>query len=284
MKIASVLLGLGVIAIALGVSAANAAPTAAATSVASKLQLRGHLQELGESPSLRVFLTADAYDTYHRGLGDADVFPASSSLFMSFDREILALYARGNDTGGRCLQTGSAAAVSGDTIALDLSWQSGTCGAPATAHYPFILLSLARQADDRSSWIASGRQVCATAPGIDASRACAPVTAGASPSPSPSPSASPSPSPSATATATASTIASPTQTESPSPTRTLTPTPTPAPTATRASPSAVAQASAPPGPDGGTDVLTYGLIAVGLIIGAIVIAIALSTRTRVYKV
>ena len=31
---------------------------------------------------------------------------ASSNMFMSFDRDILALYIRGNDSGGRCLRTG----------------------------------------------------------------------------------------------------------------------------------------------------------------------------------
>ena len=81
------------------------APSAAATSIPAKSQLRGHLPELGEKPALRVFQTQATYDAYRASLGDANVFPASSSMFMSFDKDILALYIRGNDAGGRCFAT-----------------------------------------------------------------------------------------------------------------------------------------------------------------------------------
>src|SRR5216683_8450034 len=88
----------------------------AATAVTARAQLRGHLPELGERPTTRVFVTQAEYDTYRNSLGDANVFPAASSLFMSFDKDILALYTRGNDTGGRCIGTQIAAAFSGDTL------------------------------------------------------------------------------------------------------------------------------------------------------------------------
>ncbi len=247
--LAAIALGLG-----LGVVVSSAAPSSAAAAVATKLQLRGHLPELGERSSLRLFLTADAYDTYHRSLGDADVFPPSGSLFTSFDREILALYARGNDTGGRCLRTLDTAGVAGDTITIGLAWQDGTCGAPPSAHYPFILVSLSRLADDRSAWIAPGRQVCASAPGADGSRACAPVASSA-------------------ASASPSAPASPT---SASPAATVAPTRSPAP-------AALASPSAPPSPEGGSDLVgTVGLIAIGVVAGAIVVVIALSSR-RVHR-
>src|SRR5947207_9063017 len=116
----------------------------AATSVTARAQLRGHLPELGERPTMRVFVTQAEYDTYRNSLGDANVFPAASALFMSFDKEILALYTRGNDTGGRCIGTQIGAAFSGDALAVTAPWQAGTCGAPSTAHYPFVLMSLAR--------------------------------------------------------------------------------------------------------------------------------------------
>src|SRR5207237_918985 len=95
----------------------------AATSVTAKAQLRGHLPELGEGPTMRVFVTQAQYDTYRNSLGDANVFPASSSLFMSFDKDILALYTRGNDTGGRCIGTQISASYSGDTLAATAAWQ-----------------------------------------------------------------------------------------------------------------------------------------------------------------
>jgi len=87
------------------------APSAAATSIPAKSQLRGHLPELGEKPALRVFQTQATYDAYRASLGDANVFPASSSMFMSFDKDILALYIRGNDAGGRCFATATGATL-----------------------------------------------------------------------------------------------------------------------------------------------------------------------------
>src|SRR2546423_5239720 len=114
----------------------------AATAVTARAQLRGHLPELGERPTMRVFVTQAEYDTYRNSLGDANVFPASSSLFMSFDKDILALYTRGNDTGGRCVGTQIVAGFSGDALTATAPWQTGTCGAPSTAHYPVVLVSL----------------------------------------------------------------------------------------------------------------------------------------------
>src|SRR5437867_7925261 len=165
-------------------------PSAAATSVEARYQLRSHLPERGEKRALRVFQTNAAYDAYRASLGDANVFPAASSMFMSFDKEILALYVRGNDSGGRCFATTTGANLDGDAVTLDLAWQNGTCGAPITAHYPFILLSLSRTAADGSSWITPTRSVCGAAPGVLDSRACA-MLSGASPAPTVSASASP---------------------------------------------------------------------------------------------
>src|SRR3989440_10656543 len=128
-------------------------PAGAATTVTARAQLRGHLPELGERPTMRVFVTQAEYDTYRNSLGDANVFPASSSLFMSFDKDILALYTRGNDTGGRCIGTQISASFSGDTLAATAAWQPGTCGAPSTAHYPFILIALSRTATDGTTWL-----------------------------------------------------------------------------------------------------------------------------------
>jgi len=249
-------------------------PSAAATSVAARYQLRGHLPELGEKPALRVFQTNAAYDAYRASLGDANVFPAASSMFMSFDKEILALYVRGNDSGGRCFATTTGANLDGDAVTLDLAWQNGTCGAPITAHYPFILLSLSRIAADGSSWITPTRSVCGAAPGVFDSRACA-MLSGASPAPTVSASASP---PAAT------TGAAPTATPSSAATRTLTPSapatspvaatsPTPGSTSAQASavPSRSPAAAASPasaGADAGTNYLLYGmLIAIGVLIG-----------------
>ena len=249
-------------------------PSAAATSVAAKYQLRGHLPELGEKPALRVFQTNAAYDAYRASLGDANVFPAASSMFMSFDKEILALYVRGNDSGGRCFATTTGANLDGDAVTVDLAWQNGTCGAPITAHYPFILLSLSRTAADGSSWITPTRSVCGAAPGVFDSRACATLS-GASPAPTVSASASP---PAAT------TGAPLTATPSSAATRTLTPSapatspvaaasPTPGSTSAQASavPSRSPAAAASPastGADAGTNYLLYGmLIAIGVLIG-----------------
>ena len=246
-------------------------PSAAATSVAARYQLRGHLPELGEKPALRVFQTNAAYDAYRASLGDANVFPAASSMFMSFDKEILALYVRGNDSGGRCFATTTGANLDGDAVTLDLAWQNGTCGAPITAHYPFILLSLSRIAADGSSWITPTRSVCGAAPGVFDSRACA-MLSGASPAPT-------------TSAPVAPTTAAPTPTPSATGTRTLTPTPvttspaaaaspTPGSTSAQASPAAsrspVAAAASPAstGADAGTNYLLYGmLIAIGVLIG-----------------
>src|SRR5207237_5026169 len=96
--------------------------------------------------------TQAAYDAYRSSLGDANVFPPASSLFMSFDKDILALYTRGNDLGGRCIATAVSAGLSTD-VTISLAWQLGTCGAPITAHYPFILMSLSRAASDGTSWV-----------------------------------------------------------------------------------------------------------------------------------
>ena len=260
-----------------------ATPVLAATGVASKLQLRGHLPELGERPTMRVFQTQAAYDTFRTSLGEANVFPASSNMFMSFDKDILALYTRGNDAGGRCLRTGPNATLDGDTTTLDLLFESGTCGAPSGAHYPFIMVSLSRTAADGSSWVTPARSVCATAPGISDSRACASLgTSTSSPSPPPTTAVSPSPSPATTAAPTIT--ASPTTSRTPAPTTTA-PT-TAAPTAagttavpTRsvvavASPSAGASASGAPAAGGGNSdfLVTAGLIGLGVLIGIVIMA------------
>jgi hypothetical protein len=223
---------------------------AAPVPIAAATQLRGHLPELGTRPSLRVFQTANAYETFRASLSDPNFFPPASRLFMSFEREVLALYARGDDVGGRCLRSGSTASVDGDTVTLDLAWESGTCGAPATARHPFVLVSLSRTASDGTAWVQPTRSVCAAPPGVDP-RACvslggattspsptaaatptaaaSPSPAPATPSPSPVPSPSPTsptpttaaPSPQTSAPATAAptvALASPTPTRSPDPT------------------------------------------------------------------
>jgi hypothetical protein len=264
--------------------ASLAAPALAATGVASKLQLRGHLPELGERPAMRVFQTQATYDSFRTSLGEANVFPSSSNMFMSFDKDILALYARGNDTGGRCLRTGPSATLDGDTATLDLLFESGTCGAPSGAHYPFILVSLSRTAADGSSWVTPARSVCASAPGVSDSRACASLgTSTTSPSPPPT-AVSPSPAPTATAVSPSPTTATPTAsaTASRSPTlTTATPTtaaPTAVPSPTRsvvavASPSAGASASAQPATGGSSDFLvTAALVGVGVLIGIVIMA------------
>jgi hypothetical protein len=191
-------------------------PAFAAVSVPARYQLRGHLPDLGERPTMRVFQTQAAYDAYRTSLGDANVFPPASSLFMSFDKDILALYTRGNDLGGRCIATALSATLASD-VAVGLAWQLGTCGAPVTAHYPFILLSLSRTATDGTGWVQGGRSVCAMVDTADTS-ACAPLGSG-----------TPAPVPTATATSIAS--AAPTATVVPTvtattPARTVTPTAT----------------------------------------------------------
>ena len=258
-----------------------AAPAGAATPIPSTLQLRGHLPELGERPAMRVFQTQAAYDSFRTSLGDANVFPASSNMFMSFDKDILALYARGNDTGGRCLRTGPNATLDGDTATLDLLFESGTCGAPSSAHYPFILVSLSRTAADGSSWVTPARSVCASAPGVSDSRACAAL---GSSSTTPSPAATVNPSslptgiapPSATATptgvasATASRTAAATTSVAPTASGTIAPSPTRSAVAV-ASPSAVASASGQPAAGGSSDFLvTAGLVALGVLIGIVI--------------
>jgi hypothetical protein len=253
-----------------------ATPALAATSVASKLQLRGHLPELGERPVMRVFQTQAAYDSFRTSLGDANVFPASSNMFMSFDKDILALYARGNDTGGRCLRTGPNATLDGDTATLDLLFESGTCGAPSTAHYPFILVSLSRTAADGSSWVTPARSVCASAPGVSDSRACASLGTGTT-TPSPAPSASPSPVPTAApASATPTGAASASRSATPSTAAPASVAPSPSPTRSVvavASPSASGSASAQPAASGGSDFLvTAGLVGLGVLIGIVIMA------------
>lgn len=265
MKRALAVLGLIAISVAvLGGSAGAAGP------VPARYQLRGHLPELGERPTMRVFVTQAEYDTYRNSLGDANVFPAASGLFMTFDKDILALYTRGNDTGGRCIGTQIAASFTGDTLSATAQWQSGTCGAPSNAHYPFILVAVSRTASDGTAWLAGARSACLSVESQD-TNACATLS-GASPAPSATASAAPSPSPTVTA-------APPSPTPSASATRSLTPSqtvaaasPTPsatsAPASATASRSPVAAASPPATPaDGGTNVLLYAmLIAIGFLV------------------
>jgi hypothetical protein len=249
----------------------------AATNVPSKLQLRGHLPELGERPTMRVFQTQAAYDSYRTSLGEANVFPASANMFMSFDKDILALYTRGNDTGGRCLRTGPNATLDGDTATLDLLFESGTCGAPSSAHYPFILVSLARTAADGSSWVTPARSVCASAPGVTDSRACASLgTSTTTATPAPTPSTTPVPTsapasstPTGTASASASRSATPTTTASAN----VTPSPTASRSAAAASPSPSTSASSQPAAGGGSDFLVpAGLVVLGVLIGIVIMA------------
>src|SRR6266571_4631443 len=235
-------------------------PAGAATAVTARAQLRGHLPELGERPTMRVFVTQTEYDTYRNSLGDANVFPAASSLFMSFDKDVLALYTRGNDIGGRCIGTQIVAGFSGDTLTASAPWQTGTCGAPSTAHYPFILMSLSRTAADGIAWLSSAKSICFSVESQD-TNACASLS-GASPLPSAS---ATTPPPTATTSAAAT------------PTRSLTPSQTvaaasPTPTATSAVPStsrSPAAAASPPATaaDNGTNFLLYAmLIAVAFLV------------------
>lgn len=259
-------------ALALGLSLL-AAPAVAATSVAASMQLRGHLPELGERPSMRVFQTQAAYESFRTSLGEANVFPATSNMFMSFDRQILALYARGNDTGGRCLRTGPNATLDGDTTTLDLQFEAGTCGAPSNAHYPFILVALSRTAADGTSWVTPTRSVCASAPGVADSRACASLGTSSTTSLSPPATTAPSPSPTVAPTATAAASPTPTRTASPTTSPAATASPTPSPTR---SPVAVASPTNTASPAaGGSDsnfLLTAGLIGLGVLIGIVLMA------------
>src|SRR5205823_15133388 len=91
---------LAILALTATLVALLAGSAGAATAVTAKAQLRGHLPELGESPTMRVFVTQAAYDTYRHSLGDANVVPAGSSPLMSFDKGILALSTRWNVTRG----------------------------------------------------------------------------------------------------------------------------------------------------------------------------------------
>jgi hypothetical protein len=208
----------GIIAVAAALCVAGSLAFAAVT-VPARYQLRGHLPELGERPTMRVFTTQAAYDGYRTSLGDANVFPPASSLFMSFDKDILALYTRGNDLGGRCIATATSAALATD-VAVSLAWQLGTCGAPITAHYPFILMSLSRTASDGSGWAQPGRSLCAMVETADTS-ACAPVGSGTTPAPVATTT------PATTATAAPTATAASTATVVPTPTRTATLTATP---------------------------------------------------------
>jgi hypothetical protein len=236
-------------------------PAGAATAVAARTQLRGHLPELGERPTIRVFVTEKEYDAYRNSLGDANVFPPAGSLFMSFEKDILALYTRGNDTGGRCIGTQISAGFSGDTLIANATWQAGTCGAPSTAHYPFILLAVSRSAVDGTPWLPSARSVCLFVETQD-TNACATLSG-----------ASPAPIATASSASPATTTASPSPAAGASATRSLTPSqavasPTPTATLANATRSPVAAASPPPAAvDGGTNVLLYAmLIAMGFLV------------------
>jgi hypothetical protein len=276
---------LAVLILAAVVMSLLAAPAAAATPVASRLQLRGHLPELGERPAMRVFQTQAAYDSFRTSLGEANVFPATSNMFMSFDRDILALYVRGNDSGGRCLRTGPSATLDGDTTTLDLQFEPGTCGAPSGAHYPFILVALARSAADGSAWVTPARSVCASAPGVADSRACASLGSSTT-TPSPAPTGGTSPSPTAAATATPPATATASRSPVPSTAAPASAAPTtPAPTATVsttpvptrsvvavASPSGSATPTATLTGGNNDFLLTAGLVGLGVLIGIVIMA------------
>jgi hypothetical protein len=223
----------------------------AAVSVPVRYQLRGHLPELGEQPAMRVFLTQAAYDTFRTGLGDANVFPPTSSLFMSFEREFLALYSRGNDTGGRCIATAAVASFSGDTMTATFDWQSDTCGAPTTARHPFILVAVSRTASDGSTWQPSARQICAFV-GSTATNACASFGGASSPSAAPS--------------ATTTTGAAP---RSPTPTAVATASPAPS----RSPIAAATPTSAPADSGGGPNlIVAAALLGLGVVIGLALMA------------
>ena len=162
------------------------------------------------------------------------------------------VYARGNDAGGRCLAR-TATAQDGPALTLALQWEAGTCGAPLSAHYPFLLLSLSRASADGAAWVtAGGRSVCATVgPGTDA---CA--TVGGVASPTPTPTIVPSPTPA---------VPSPTPAApSPTPAASAVPTPARPPAVTTAAPTAVAVASPTPAPIASDPGPNYILIAIAL--------------------
>jgi hypothetical protein len=252
-----------------------ASPAWAATGITSRLQLRGHLPELGERPAMRVFQTQAAYESFRTSLGEANVFPSPANMFMSFDKDILALYARGNDAGGRCLRTGASATLDGDTATLDLLFEPGTCGAPSSAHYPFILVSLSRTAADGSSWVTPARSVCAAAPGVSDSRACSSLgtSGGTTASPAPTAAASATPIAGATATTAATASASPSRTAAPTTAAPASAAPSPTRSGVAIA-SATASASAQPAASGGSSdfVVTAGLIALGVLIGIVIMA------------
>jgi hypothetical protein len=256
--------GLAILALVVMMAALLGGAAGAAVAVTARHQLRGHLPELGERPTMRVFVTQGEYDTYRNSLGEANVFPAASALFMSFEKEVLALYTRGSDTGGRCIGTQIAAGFSGDSLAVTAPWQAGTCGAPSTAHYPFVLVALARAAADGTAWLPSARTVCLSVESPDTS-ACASLS-GASPAPG----ATASPAPTATTTATPSGTPAPTATRSLTPSQTVAAaSPTPAATSAPASASRspAAAASPPAAADNGTNFLLYAmLIAIGFLV------------------
>jgi hypothetical protein len=244
------------------------APADAATAVPARYQLRGHLPELGEQPAMRFFLTQAAYDTFRTDLGDANVFPPSSSLFMSFDKDFLALYARGNDTGGRCIATTVAAGFAGDTLTATFDWQSGTCGGPATAHYPFILVAISRTASDGSSWMPAARSICGSVGGT-ATNACASFGAAAAPSPTPPPATTATPSATATPAATATRTLTPTATVPPASTSVATTPPSPS-----RSPVAAASPTPAPASGGGPDLVVAGaLVGLGVLVGITLMAL-----------
>jgi len=223
----------------------------AATAVTARAQLRGHLPELGERPTTRVFVTQAEYDTYRNSLGDANVFPAASSLFMSFDKDVLALYTRGNDIGGRCIGTQIVAGFSGDALTASAPWQTGTCGAPSTAHYPFILMSLSRTAADGSVWLPTAKSICFSVESPD-TNACASLSG-----------ASPLPSASATKSAAPSATVAPTATRSLTPTQTVAAaSPTPTTSAVASATRSPAAAASPPATaaDNGTNFLLYAML------------------------
>src|SRR3989442_8817157 len=110
----------------------------AAVAVPARYQLRGHLPELGERPTMRVFVTQAEYDTYRNSLGDANVFPPATGLFMSFDKDVLALYTRGNDIGGRCLRTPIVARFSGGALFATPARRGGGLRGPGFAPHPLL--------------------------------------------------------------------------------------------------------------------------------------------------
>lgn len=268
MRKRATLVAIAVLAALLFTAPADAAPVP----IPASLQWRGHLPDLGTRPSMRLFQTSAQYETFRSGLSDPSVFPPASRLFMSFERDVLALYARGDDVGGRCLRTASTAALDG-TVALDLGWESGTCGAPSSARHPFLLLSLSRTASDGTVWVHPARQICAAPPGVDP-RVCASFDGGTAASPSPTPAATARPSP---ATGAPSPSASPSPAPvTPSRSPSLAPTtavPTVAPTVAPASPTRSPDPTPRPVDVPTDDTVNYVLWgALGLIVVFVIVA------------